>query len=822
MKIRNISIRGFRGFNLRREIDFHPRLTLISAQNSYGKTSITEAFEWLIYGATSKVEFADSKDEYKGSYRNVHLAVGDDPEVSLTLTDSDSEMVLSAKLVGDDLEKFINGHAVKEWPFANSTSMSPKPFILQHALKNLLLATPVERFENFAHLLGFSELGKIHKDLISFCTKAPLPESIRRLKAEVEALMTRAAARPGLVSIAKELNRGLSRINEAYQLIRNKCEEYVPRETEMTSLLPRLLIVRDEAVEKVFKGKIVLEPFTPREGESNSEDEEVLASAVTAGLIDGYLSLAKMKTIKNVRDLAELYNIGIRLLEGDRSVCPLCRQPLSEELTQHMRERHAGLTDQRREFDELEKRQTNITQALSGLKTRFTVYHERLTQKVGKLLALEGSLAELKSILEPKHTNHYGSVVKAIDDLKEATDKLIKASEGVLASIKKVEGSITSSEESRKDLESLANSLIDYLRWSQALKLSLGAHVVPVREAAQILKYELDVRAGTQDVSILIDLLEREREIQKKFKIDVVLESVKELKKQIDELVSSIMLTAFSGEFAAEVTDWYRRIKTTGDPDVHFSGFDMKRTAQGGRVQIKAQSYEKDLVSAVSSLSESKLNALGLCISIAVNCKSTGPFDFLIIDDPIQSWDEDHGAKFIEVVKELVRRGKQVVLLSHNEKWVRDVGLACAELNGLRYEITGYTKEGPHIREVPWAVIQQRLSTIQGIVNDPKADRIRIQQGEEEIRFILTQLASDLHFKKTGNRKSPHKLNAEETKKLLLAGGVTPDLVNKLISTMKTVDDAHHSSPEFTPNRDTLRTHHEWVCTLHTFVQQVK
>ncbi len=47
MKIKNIIIQGFRGFNEERNIDFHDHLTLIHAPNSYGKTSISEAFEWL-------------------------------------------------------------------------------------------------------------------------------------------------------------------------------------------------------------------------------------------------------------------------------------------------------------------------------------------------------------------------------------------------------------------------------------------------------------------------------------------------------------------------------------------------------------------------------------------------------------------------------------------------------------------------------------------------------------------------------------------------------------------------------------------------------
>jgi len=52
MRLKYLKVAGFRGFNLERTIHFHERLTLVSAPNSYGKTSITEALEFL--GSSTK------------------------------------------------------------------------------------------------------------------------------------------------------------------------------------------------------------------------------------------------------------------------------------------------------------------------------------------------------------------------------------------------------------------------------------------------------------------------------------------------------------------------------------------------------------------------------------------------------------------------------------------------------------------------------------------------------------------------------------------------------------------------------------------------
>ena len=69
MKISKINICGFRGFNDKREIKIDDCLTIIYGPNSYGKTSISEALEWLLLGDTSKVENSISgKTEFKGSF----------------------------------------------------------------------------------------------------------------------------------------------------------------------------------------------------------------------------------------------------------------------------------------------------------------------------------------------------------------------------------------------------------------------------------------------------------------------------------------------------------------------------------------------------------------------------------------------------------------------------------------------------------------------------------------------------------------------------------------------------------------------------------
>ena len=105
MKLSRLRIAGFRGFNEERVIEFHDKLTLISAPNSHGKTSISEALEFLIFGQTSKVSQADSKDEYKDSYRNRHYPSEKPTVIEGIFADNGAEEPLYIKEVIEEKTK---------------------------------------------------------------------------------------------------------------------------------------------------------------------------------------------------------------------------------------------------------------------------------------------------------------------------------------------------------------------------------------------------------------------------------------------------------------------------------------------------------------------------------------------------------------------------------------------------------------------------------------------------------------------------------------------------------------------------------------------
>lgn len=822
MKIKNITIQGFRGFNEQRNIEFHNSLTLIYAPNSYGKTSISEALEWLIYGKTSKVEKTDSKEEYKGSYRNLHLPDSLKPFVKVIfIDDSGNEIEFRGDLSNDEeIKRSVNGQEVDSWPLTQEISKVPRPFILQHALKYLLLVRPDERFQGFAHLLGLEKLDYFQRNVVSLCTKPDtcIPAEINQVFKNISALEARLESQTSLIKIEKAIKKGIAGFGEAYEAVLSECWKRVPPETKQDSILAQLLKIREDAVAKIFRGHIALPDYSGKEKYSNAEDERYFFATIADPFVKGYMELLALATVQHILDRAEFFDLGIKLLDMIPDKCPFCGRPIDESLTKHVHDVHKALAVQKGHNEILQKQRTETSDLIAELKSRILAYQSRHKNKATQFLALEPTLGKLKAILVPKHQTHFKAIETSLKELIIVMNNMESSYGKVIEMIAKVETSVSESKEDSALVKVFGEALTRYVSDARSYAQVISEKAPAISDAAQVFKHELDFLAGTEDISVLIDLLDQKHNVKKKFEIERILESLKDLRKTIDQYVANKVLEAISNELTSDVMEWYSQIKTTGDPDVHFAGFDMERTKKGElkarRVQIKAKSYGKELVSAVSSLSESKLNALGLCVSIASNLKGDSPFDFLIIDDPIQSWDAEHEIQFIEVIRRLVERGKQIILMSHNQKWIDMVRSHCRTINGRVYEIAGYTEIGPHIAELPWDKWKERLKQVDAIIKDQTASSIKLQQAEEEIRFVNEELTSEIYFKIKGVKISPKNLNAARVRKMLVECGVENSLVDRITQTFETTDIAHHASEEYAAHRQRIQRYHAWAHEL--------
>ena len=820
MKIDNITIQGFRGFNEKQVINFHPFLTLIYAPNSYGKTSITEAAEWLLYGSTSKVDRGEFKEEYKGSYRNCHIDVNASTFVKLNFSSAAGQVEFESGLVDEDgYNRRVDGNSVEYWPIDAELATTSRPFIMQHALKYLLLVGPDERFKGFARLLGLDELGTLQEDFVSICTKpaASISTEVVTFRSKITALERGLAAHPALNNPYSLFKKGKEPFTSFTTAVFNECRNFVPEVTTDESVFPKLLRIRDQYVKKIFSGSITLTPYSTEDRTSNSADLEYFAQFVSEDMISQYRELVAFETRESIIRYSEFYNMGVEFLTKQPDKCPFCGQNLDDSIIEHIKKKHKEAQSETERSSVLVSQRQYVIDKLFELQRRLYTCQQRHMSRLMTFLELNSNLDQLGKILLPKHKTHFASVREAITLLQGVKNQLDESYGIVIKALHDVQLSVQQSKEDAALISRLGEELIKYSSTVSTSFAYISAQESPMLDANEILKHELDSLAGTKHISLLIDLNENQKNIKKASEIDSILAGLKHLRKTVEQYVGTKMLDAVSNEMTVDVMDWYDQIRTTGDPDVHFSGFDMDRTNKGTiksrRVQIKASSYGKDLVSAVSSLSESKLNALGLCLSVATNLKPACPFNFLFIDDPIQSWDQEHAEQFIEIIKKLVKKDKQVILLTHNKNWLERVRTGCRFLNGLYYEIISYSKSGPNIVQKPWCSWAQRLDTIDAILKDATADTVRLQQAEAEVRLVIADLTSAIYYQKKGVHKDANKLNARNIQKCLVECGLSDDLIGHIGQTFETIDDAHHIT-DYTPSRERIRHYYNYAHEL--------
>lgn len=827
MKIKEICICGFRGFNESKELVMDDRLTIIYGPNSYGKTSISEALEWLLLGDTSKVENSLSgKNEYKGSYRNIHFPSDQCPCIEVTCLDQNGEeFIIRGELrKSGETKKFIDDEEVNSWPWENPELKTYSPFILQHALQDLLLTSPTNRYDKFSKILGTQSLTELQNIFNSLATKYHLPDDVADFETGLSDLVEKVNTNQNLVGISRAINKfdQSSLDKELDASIRGKMEDQVIATfLENGGINPEAVQLleanRKEEISSIFDKKLLIESITSPEQEKFDSCKKELLDYITNDLIDEYLGFIKLKTQKALIERARFHKIGVSLLRASEEKCPFCATPLTTELKKHIQEKHTSLQQETSTLKNLTDLQKDFLDQLGEIRKDVKSIRTLLQQKVADFLLLnnDDDKVKIREIFGVDNSNFTKITLDVIEALHKSNSTLTQSAKALNDAFDNVEKAFETSTQNEDHLQELNEGFLKFIADSDAFLTQINTYDGQLQDINEKFDHRLNTLAGTQTLAIQIDLLKNYSNLKKLFRIKQAVASLKDLRAQVTKYINTKTKTIIEEQLTDNVMTWYNQIKTSGDPDVHFSGFALAGTVANQRIGVKATSYGQELVSAVSSLSESKLNALGLSIKIANNLKGNPPFGFIIIDDPVQSLDNDHSTQFSEIIRRLIEQhNKQIILLSHNIQWLRQVKKGNESINGIHYEITGYSQQGPHISPIVWKEWRRRLDDVIAICNNPNASKIQLQQAEQEIRLSVSEIACRIYEKKTGKCKNASKMNERSVRKLLLESGVRQDLVDKIGQTFTTTDDSHHAPENYDAVRQRIKQYHSWVHEL--------
>ena len=175
-KIKKIEIQGFRAFGRKRQtLTFGSLLAAVWAPNSQGKTSLAEAFEFLLTGQIVRRQLmASTQDEFADALRNAHMPAGTPTYVEAEVTAADETVHKIRRTLISDYAKRqhcrsmlqIDGKDAKEVDLTAlgivlSQPPLAAPVLTQHTLSYLFSARPQERATYFKAILEATDLGEL-------------------------------------------------------------------------------------------------------------------------------------------------------------------------------------------------------------------------------------------------------------------------------------------------------------------------------------------------------------------------------------------------------------------------------------------------------------------------------------------------------------------------------------------------------------------------------------------------------------------------------------------------------------------------------------
>jgi hypothetical protein len=161
-------------------------------------------------------------------------------------------------------------------------------------------------------------------------------------------------------------------------------------------------------------------------------------------------------------------------------------------------------------------------------------------------------------------------------------------------------------------------------------------------------------------------------------------------------------------------------------------------------IEVKAvldDGAQKVEVDALRVFSESQINVLGLAAFIT-RAKLLG-HRMLILDDPVQSMDEEHFKTFSSnLIQRLLSDGFQVIMLTHNDTFAREVSFACTDVEGyVTMQIRHSRRKGCQVDEGNRRVAE-RLK-----IAEHKAEEGEFDNAWRAVRLALERLYTVAHMK---------------------------------------------------------------------------
>lgn len=677
----------FRGFRAPQEpINFDADLVVVEGRNSAGKSSLSEALEWLITGSLSRrdANLQGHAREYANCLVNEFRPSGEETSVTATFLADGTRVILKRVLLEDYVEKAAA--SPRSSLFRDSALLSSEeevalrelwfagvhPILMQHNLRQFITDDPAQRRQYFERLLRIDELTA----LIELAVLGParlkqfLPTSgaatLSTFGALADALGKTA---PGSV---KQLRSGKVRCDHSTcsqalgELAHASFADVVPLPTPLAECRRLVHSAQESARAARVPGLAALKQRASR------TLPRVDPSAAVSGLMQAYeansQAVAAVATVQAedkalARALQCLLEGGL-VVESATSAqhCPVCDHPgqtllpatlgrllaiaplasaaersaarltgqrvgLGEQLRGHKAQLSGLLVDYKKEGLPLPSVSKEVQESLQK------------AQESAALVRIELEVAVLALDALALQTSDPGTTdpeqLEAIlARLSTAQDRAAAAADAHAADVILLDAAAGSA----------SNDDAVYRQRKQWLELA-GA----IDELSSAATWEHAKGSASDWLAMMRNSL-----------IDVRGQVIEEARRSFSEEITRIW-----GLLRSDTSARFHRLSI---PEARGKGYKLE-------FEVKAMLYAKSEEAEVDALrvfSESQVNVVGIA-AFLTRAQLLG-HSLVVFDDPVQSMDEEHHRSFASaLLPALLARNVQVVILTHNDSFARCV-----------------------------------------------------------------------------------------------------------------------------------------------------
>ena len=785
----DIKVSHFRGFgDSICSINLDGNLALFYGPNGFGKTSLAEAIEWLLYGSTKRRKRGDSlsKTEYKDTYPNVHKEESEPVMVTATILAEDGRKYTISRQMYDGSEEsftLVDGRRADFRDIGVVPLEDYYPVVAQHELQSFILTQPKKRRDEISAAFGLGELTPLKTALYGAykSLSSNPPDNVQSAKKDL------------LKDSLKLNNYGLEHAKSLHRRWKKNLFDIDKDWKDIVAVAEQLTERRIQE----FKEKI-----SAIESHFNNLDHAITSVIAT-------------NTINSA--LLDLWESGLTLA-GDMKKCPMCEeQTLTEEKKKSIRKHIPKNIEAKKNKKTLRSAITAIHNDLNILNAHKNQYalqelNENEQKFLSKLLPDEADLYQQFN----QAYNHHLSATEKLNGAIGKTQKFITELQTNLASPERGKGA-TCLEECKRISGMLNSELLGFLKSVMAyqpISTEIWGKVATSRPVANSSGVPISTRicgkvATAVDSKKTIKILEALKKIVENnqyikllTRYDTHLQTLKQLTQDTENRIKNLQNT-LSYKHGSEIKKWYDMLNP-------YAGIRFEEIQPGTeKLDLYASSYGV-CMPAAANLSECQLNCLGLAMWVMRATSQQSPFGFIVFDDPVQTMDDDHTENFIAKVIPSLIDGyrKQVVVLSHAKSFIDRLEKHNSTRSTKHYRFDNYDQHGPQISlHVPF---KQALRSIEFSMNGDENER---KNATKQLRELAESIMIEIYDIKK-NRYSPERHDRGGLQGLLKAFSELPGIseyeVNDLRDTINFSNPAHHANPDdATPVKSNIQPHYD-------------